>query len=247
MCGRFTLRTPPAAWCQLFLIDPDAVDPDGEPEASSPEPTATASSDSWKPRYNIAPTQIIDAVVQDEAGGPRRHARYRWGLLPPWAKDLSMAARMINARSETVDEKPSFKKAFAQRRCLIPADGYIEWKKQTDGKQPFLAHRHDDAVFAFAGLCERNRQATGDLIESCTILTTRPNAVTGRIHDRMPVVLMPEDYTRWLDPNFRDTDALKELLVAPEESFFELTAVSRRVNNARNNDAACLEPVDADP
>lgn len=228
MCGRFTLRTAPAAWCQMFLIDLEA---------------SSDVTDDWQPRYNIAPTTSVLAVVQDQAGGDRRLTRFRWGLLPPWAKDLAMGARMINARSETVDEKPSFRKAFSRRRCLIPADGYLEWKKVSDGKQPYLAHRPDDGVFALAGLHEVNEMATGQAVQTCTILTTQPNDVTGRIHDRMPVVLHEQDHDRWLDPAFRDIDKLKQLLVAPESDFFTLTAVSRRVNNARNDDRECLTPV----
>jgi len=220
----------------MFLVDLDET-------TETDQTTEDASSDDWRPRYNIAPTQTVAAVVQDESDANRRATTFRWGLLPPWAKELSIGARMINARSETVDEKPSFRKAFAERRCLIPADGYLEWKRQADGKQPFLAHRPDSSVFALAGLYERNKQATGEWIKTCTILTTAPNEVTGQIHDRMPVVVSAEHHLRWLDPAYRDTGALKKLLVAPDDDFFEITAVSRRVNNARNDDAECLLPV----
>lgn len=250
MCGRFTLRTPPADWCQMFLIDIDEPSENGGANDKQRAVTDVADEKDevlnrgWQPRYNIAPTQTIAAVVQEQAGGARSAASFRWGLLPPWAKELSVGARMINARSETVDEKPSFRKAFAERRCLIPADGYIEWKREADRKQPFLAHRADQGVFAFAGLYERNKQATGQWIESCTILTTAPNEITGQIHDRMPVVLPVDNHARWLDPAYRDTDTMKKWLIAPENNFFEITAVSRRVNNARHDDADCLQPID---
>ena len=233
MCGRFTLRTPPAAWLPMFLIDPAEVAAD------------VFGDDHWRPRYNLAPTQNILAVIQDATDQLRRLTQFRWGLLPSWAEDLSMGARMINARSETVAEKPSFRKAFLQRRCLIPADGYLEWKRSGGSKQPYLAHRPGNDVFAFAGLYERNRQATGQWIETCTILTTTPNAVTGTIHDRMPVVLSEEVHARWLDPSFRDTTELTQWLVAPNEAVFRLTAVSQRVNNARHDDPACLAPREA--
>jgi len=233
MCGRFTLRTPASAWLPMFLVDPEGVE------------ARTLGEDPWRPRYNIAPTQKIVAVVQRASGQPRELTHFRWGLVPPWAEDVAMGARMINARSETVCEKPSFRKAFLQRRCLIPADGYLEWKRSGNVKQPVLAHRPGNEVFALAGLYERNHHATGQWIETCTILTTTPNAVTGRIHDRMPVVLSEEVHARWLDPNFRDTTELTRWLVAPEEHFFQLTAVSQRVNNARHDDPQCLTPREA--
>tara|TARA_R110002049_G_scaffold2750_10_gene22469 strand:+ start:123853 stop:124515 length:663 start_codon:yes stop_codon:yes gene_type:complete len=199
------------------------------------------------PRYNIAPTQSIDSVIQI-AGQHRQAVKLRWGLVPSWANDLSIGNRMINARGETVDLKPSFRKAFAQRRCLIPADGYYEWKKVADGKQPYLIHRDDDAVIAMAGLWEENKKAnSGDtIVRSCTIITTNANDTTKEIHDRMPVILQPADFDRWLDPNFHDTDRLKSMLKPAPDTLLRCDAVSRRVNRPTNDDASCIEPPPSD-
>lgn len=229
LCGRFTLRTPSAAWCQLFLpqVDPTAIFPD--------EPA----------RFNIAPTQSIIAVLREASENPRIAAKLRWGLVPAWADDLSIGNRMINARSETVDSKPSFRNAFARRRCLIPTDGYYEWKKTPDGKQPYLIERTDRGLLAMAGLWEQNHKIAedGTVIRSCTILTTQANQKTQEVHDRMPVFLSETDHERWLDPGYRNTEMLKSLLVPAEDDLLRLTAVSRHVNNARNEDPKCADPI----
>ena len=216
----------------MFLIDIDDV------ERSSDE----ASID--VPRYNIAPTQRIHCVVQ-QAGEHRRTSRARWGLVPSWADSLSIGSRMINARSETVDTKPSFRSAFAKRRCLIPTDGYYEWKKVDDGKQPFLIHRPDEGVMAMAGLWEQNVKASpdGQAVRSCTIITTDANATTHSVHDRMPVFVDASDFDQWLDPGFHDTESLKQLLRPAQDDLLRCDAVSRHVNNARNDDAGCIELV----
>jgi putative SOS response-associated peptidase YedK len=169
----------------------------------------------------------------------------RWGLVPPWADDLAIGNRMINARGETVDQKPSFRKAFASRRCLIPADGYFEWQKTADGKQPYLIELADGGVFAMAGLWEENRKVAGDAapLLTCTVITTEANQMTGKVHDRMPVILEPEQYDRWLDPGFRDAEALKEMLDPAAEDLLRMTPVSRHVNNPRNDDAECAQPL----
>jgi len=229
VCGRFTLRSPAADWCQLFLpnLSPEQL-PFKDP-----------------PRYNIAPTQGIVCVFREETGQERQAMKARWGLVPPWADDLAIGNRMINARGETVDSKASFKKPFASRRCLIPADGYYEWVKTDDGKQPHLIEPVGGGLFAMAGLWETNRRATDDgtPIRSCTIITTDANQTTSHVHDRMPVILGPSDYEQWLDPGFRDTDELKKLLTPAPEDLLETRPVSRHVNNARNEDAQCVEPV----
>lgn len=227
MCGRFTLRTNPAAWCQQFL-----------PEM---EPLPQLESE-FRPRYNIAPTQNILAVLRQSTGQAGELLRLRWGLVPSWAKDLAIGNRMINARSETVEEKPSFRKAFQQRRCLVIADGYYEWKKTQQGKQPYLIESNGSDVFAFAGLWEVNTRLAdaGSELRTCTIITTSANQATRSLHDRMPVILEPEDYDRWLDPGFRETDELKRMLQPAAEDLLKLTPVSRRVNNPRNDDEACL-------
>ena len=194
------------------------------------------------PRYNIAPTQRIDAVMQLPGQTPTP-TKLRWGLLPPWAKERSIGNRMINARGETVDSKPSFRKAFTHRRCLIPTDGYYEWKKVDDGKQPFLIHRPDNGAMAMAGLWEENNRIDpdGETIRTCTIITTGANATTKSIHDRMPVFIHPSDFDRWLDPNFHDAGELKSLLNPAPDDHLAIDAVSRRVNSPKNDDAGCVE------
>ena len=199
----------------------------------------------FKPRYNIAPTQSIAAVLRRSNGDACELERLRWGLLPAWADDLSIGNRMINARAETVDQKPSFRKAFASRRCLIPADGYFEWKKTGDGKQPYLIGLTDGGVFAMAGLWEENRKLGKDAspLLSCTVITTDANQATCAVHNRMPVILDPAQYDQWLDPGFRDTETLKSFLDPAPEDWLKLTPVSRRVNSPKHDDPECLEPV----
>lgn len=169
----------------------------------------------------------------------------RWGLVPSWADDLSIGNRMINARGETVDSKPSFRRAFASRRCIIPADGYFEWQKVSDGKQPYLIERPDGGVFAMAGLWEENRKVRDDgtPIRTCTVITTAANDVTGEVHDRMPVVLDPNDFDRWLDPAFRQTDELKSLIKSAPNDLLRLKPVSRRVNSPKHDDSECVAPL----
>jgi putative SOS response-associated peptidase YedK len=227
MCGRFTLRTPADAWCQMFL-----------PELELPAPPADP------PRYNIAPTQRIWCVLRERVGSPATVAKLRWGLVPSWADDIRIGNRMINARAETVDQKPAFKRAFAQRRALIIADGYYEWQRTADRKQPFLIERSNQTVFAFAGLWEENRHVNddGSALRTCTVLTTNANQTTRMVHDRMPVILRSEDYTNWIDPAFRDTMHLKSLLVPWEGHPLQLTPVSSHVNNPRHDDPSCVIP-----
>lgn len=175
---------------------------------------------------------------------PRAAMKSRWGLVPSWATDLAIGNRMINARGETVDTKPSFRQAFARRRCLIPADGYFEWKKVSDGKQPHLIAPVGGGLLAMAGLWEQNRKisADGTPIRTCTIITTQANQTTCPIHDRMPVLLDRRDHDRWLDPGFRDTGELKKLLVPAPEDRLQVTAVSRRINSPKFDDERCVQP-----
>ena len=198
------------------------------------------------PRYNIAPTQQVACVLRESTGEPRKVERLRWGLVPPWAKELAIGNRMINARGETVDSKPSFRNAFKSRRCLIPADGFFEWQKVDGGKQPFLIESAAGGVFALAGLWEENQKvATLDQpVRSFTIITTVANRMMSQLHDRMPVLLDPEDFDRWLDPGYRDSEALKELLVPVADDQLRMTAVSRRVNSPRYDDAECVKPIE---
>ncbi len=195
----------------------------------------------YRPRFNIAPTQVIP-LVRAGGGGRREWAPCRWGLIPSWAKDLKIGARMINARSETASEKPSFKRALLSRRCLIPADGFFEWAKTPDGKQPFHIRFSDRRAFALAGLWERWHPSPDEIIDSFTILTTSPNSVTEEIHDRMPVILAPETWQEWLAPSPL-SPARRETLFAPySPDEMEAVAVSKRVNSPANDDVGCLEP-----
>ena len=211
MCGRFTLRTPKERIKREFQL--------GE------EPPVEA-------RFNIAPTQSILAVRQIE--DEREGALLKWGLIPSWAKDDSMSARLINARSETVAEKPAFRESFKQRRCIIPADGFYEWKREGKGKQPFFFSLRDGRPFGFAGLWDRWRDEGGKVVESCTILTTEANEVLKEVHDRMPVILHPETYGLWLDTDMRIVDSLKELLSPYPASEMTAYPVSAQVNSPKN-------------
>ena len=185
----------------------------------------------FEPRYNIAPTQAIAAVL--EQSGERIVNSLRWGLIPSWAKDDSIGSKMINARAETLAEKPSFKNAFKSRRCIIPASGFYEWAKKGSGaKQPFYFYLTSKDVFGFAGLYEQwlDRE-TGEEIETCSIITTEANAVLEPVHDRMPVILKAADYDQWLDEKQKDTDKMQKLLVPFPASKMASHAVSKAVNS----------------
>jgi putative SOS response-associated peptidase YedK len=198
-----------------------------------------------EPRYNIAPTQPI-AVVRQQAEGDSRELLFcRWGLVPSWARDpKEYAAKCINARAETVADKPAFRAAFRQRRCLIPADGFYEWKALGAGKkkQPFYFTLKDSQPFAFAGLWELWHRPGGDEpLQTCTILTTDANATVRPVHERMPVFLDPKDYGRWLDPSRRDPGEMLELLQSYGGELVSYP-VSTRVNAAQHDDPECIEP-----
>lgn len=234
MCGRINLRTAAAAWTQEFL-----------PLWTEDEVAAKASEYAIAARYNIAPTQQVSCVRPSE-DGRRQWSMLRWGLIPSWADDPAIGNRMINARSETVHEKPSFKKAFVSRRCLIPADGYYEWMKTSGGKQPYLIERSDGGVLALAGLWERNRKIAGEdqPIESFTILTTSANDTTRSIHDRMPVILDTDGQSTWLDGNLSDPDQLRSLLRPAPNDLLKTFPVSKIVNSPRNDVPECIQPID---
>jgi putative SOS response-associated peptidase YedK len=217
MCGRYTLATPVRRLAEQFGFDDSSVE--------------------ISPSYNVAPTQSVAAVLEE--GGRRRLEVLRWGLIPPWADDPQIGSRMINARSETVAEKPSYRRAFRERRCLIPADGFYEWQRTNGAKQPYYIHMEDGTPFAFAGLWESWK---GDAeIRSCTILTTGANALVGEIHERMPVIVAPDAYDVWLDPA-SERDELTGLLAPYPEEEMEAYPVSRFVNSPSNNDPRCVEP-----
>ncbi len=219
MCGRYAFFSPAEAVRRTFALD------------DVPE---------LEPRYNIAPTQHVPAVRAAEEGA-RSFSLLHWGLVPKWAKERAIGNRMINARSETLAEKPSFREAFRKRRCLVLADGWYEWQVAADGKQPWFIRRKDARPFAFAGLWERWKDpADGSTLESCTIVTTAASASISKIHERMPVVLAEADWDRWLDTAFSDTGTLSGLLRPFDAEALEAWPVSRQVNAPKNQGPALI-------
>jgi len=194
----------------------------------------------FTPRYNIAPTQDAPVVVREEEIVLKL---MRWGLIPPWAQDESIGNRMINARAETLAQKPSFRQPFERRRCLVLADGFYEWKKTGGAKIPYRFVVKGDEPFAFAGLWERWRKPDDTELHSFVIITTEPNELAREIHDRMPVILAAEHYDRWLDPDFHDTERLQESLRPFPASAMACYPVSPKVNNPRFDEPQCIEPV----
>jgi putative SOS response-associated peptidase YedK len=234
MCGRFTLRTSLNLLAEHFLFSMS-------PDISLPQ------------KYNIAPTHSV-ATLTAPLGQRQLHWMH-WGLIPSWSKDPSRASRMINARSETLHEKPSFRQAFQKRRCLILADGYYEWRTSGTDKQPFFIHRSDHQPFALAGLWDswtppqasmESEHDTPQPLHSTTIITTKANEFAASIHHRMPIILNPNNYDRWLADDASQIDILQSLLVDSDNSnemtSFEITAVSRHVNKVANDDPQCIEP-----
>ena len=223
MCGRFTLHTDPSEIDEHFCIDDH-----GE----------------LIPRFNISPSQLVAAVRSPD--GPRELVMLRWGLVPVWATDPAIGNRMINARSETLAEKQSFKKAFQRRRCLVVADGFYEWQKtgekKSDKKQPFYIRLKSGKPFGFAGLWERNEKI-GEPIESCTIITTTPNELMVGLHDRMPVIIPPEQYRLWLDPEVQDDLRLQHLLQPFPSDEMTAYPVSTLVGSPKNDLPQCIEPL----
>ncbi len=192
------------------------------------------------PRFNIAPSQPI-AVITNE--NPQELTYHRWGLIPSWAKDISIGNKLINARSETIDEKPSFRSAFKRRRCLIPADGFFEWQKRDKQKVPMFIHMKDESVFAFAGLWEVWYSPDGDEIRTATILTTEPNDLMAEIHNRMPVILPPDAYETWLAEGEQPAEKLKALLKPFDPDPMMAYAVSTFVNRPTNDTPETIDPV----
>jgi putative SOS response-associated peptidase YedK len=248
MCGRYASSRKPDDLVEEFEID--------KVEVKEP----------LQPDYNVAPTKQVYAVLQrpidpDDKDGPseRQLRSLRWGLVPFWAKDPAIGNKMINARMETVQEKPAFRRPFAARRCLLPADGYYEWyatEQKTKGgkplKQPFFIHPADGSVMAMAGLYEIWKDPTRDdddpqrFAWTCTVLTTRAEDAVGHIHDRMPLLVEPERYAAWLDPSVSDADELKKLLVPAAPGRLEAYPVTTQVNNVRNNGPDLLDALPAE-
>lgn len=222
MCGRFTLRTPMETIASLFngLQMPPVV-----------------------PRYNVAPTQQVLCVRQNRDGA-NEAVELRWGLVPSWSKDLKMGARMINARGETVATKPSFRAAFKKRRCLVLADGFFEWQKVGSIKQPYYITRNDDQPFCMAGLWEFWKSTEGEPVETCTIITTSANETMQTLHDRMPVILKPDDYDFWIDNQFPGIEKLETLLVPCADDQLVTRPVSTVVNKPANDTPECIEAIE---
>ena len=221
MCGRFTLRTPTETIADLFA------------GVEFPEMTAN---------FNIAPTQSVAAIRQPALRDSKELSWLRWGLVPSWATDIKMGARMINARCETIQEKPAFRAAFKKRRCLILADGFYEWQATPTGKQPIYIYRKDEQPFGMAGLWECNSQIGPTPMETCTVITTAANPLVAPIHDRMPVILPAEHFEQWLDSAFEDATVLQSLLQPYAAEKMSTRAVSRNVNKVGYNQADCLTP-----
>ncbi|GAE94988.1 hypothetical protein JCM21714_4191 [Gracilibacillus boraciitolerans JCM 21714] len=219
MCGRFTLEASKELIASKLNVYMDELEPS----------------------YNIAPTQDILAIVGSTNG--RRAGYLQWGgLIPNWAKDTKIGSKMINARSETVDEKPAFTSLLARRRCLIVADSFYEWKRIANEKQPYRITVNNGDVFTFAGLWDR-WESDGEEIVSCTILTTQPNNLMGEIHDRMPVILDERQREMWLDPTLEDKIMLKRLLTPYDSNKMDAYPVSKKVNNSKYNDSSLIQPI----
>jgi putative SOS response-associated peptidase YedK len=224
MCGRFTLRTPAAAVAKQFgLLE---VPP-------------------FEPRFNVAPAQPA-AVVRLAPGAPqgrRQWAWLRWGLLPPWAKDPALGNRLINARAETAAQKPAFRAALRQRRCLVVADGFYEWQHTASRKQPYFFQLRDQRPFGFAGLWERWQGPEGSAVETCALLTTEANDLVRPIHDRMPVIVAPADYPLWLDPAVEEPRQLSRLWTPYPAGEMTAYAVGTWINSPAHEDRRCIEPL----
>ena len=200
--------------------------------------------DDWSPRYNIAPTQVVPVIRQHPKEPVRQISLMKWGLIPNWARDASIASSTINARSETAATKPAFRDPLKLRRCLIPADAFYEWKRHEASKQPFCFEVKDGELFAFAGLWDGWKNAEGHWIKTCSILTTMPNAVTSAVHDRMPVILEPESYDLWLDPGMTKVEAVSDLLKPCDAQLLRCFPVSTRINHVANDDEECSRPAE---
>ena len=232
MCGRYTLTTPEGIVEDLGAANAEPAEP----------------SEWWRPRFNIAPTQPAPVVLARD--GERRIELMRWGLVPHWADSLAVGARMINARVETFDQKPAFRDAVKQRRCLVPADGFFEWRLRGAGRSakrfPIYLRPVPHRLFAFAGLWERWKSPDGVWIMSFTIVTGPPNELVAPYHDRMAVVVDPADYATWLEPGELPPDVLGRILAVPAVGDWQAAEVSQHANSPHNDDPRCIEPVEVE-
>jgi putative SOS response-associated peptidase YedK len=226
MCGRFTLTTSVRDLANLFQATP-------------------METPGLQPHYNIPPSMPVLAVRKLPGDAQRQLVALRWGLIPSWSKDPSIGNRLINARAESAATKPSFREAFGNRRCLILADGFFEWKKQGRKKQPYLIRMRDGKPFAFAGLWECWHPPDDGPVETCAILTTNANELVQPLHDRMPAILKPQDYDRWLNPDVHEKEELEPLLHSCPAEQMMAYPVSALVNSPRHDDPTCVEAIEA--
>ncbi len=223
MCGRFVITSPPEALRQIF---------------------GYVEQPNFPPRHNIAPTQPIPVIIVEN--GVRHFRLMRWGLLPAWVKDINTFSLLINARAETVREKPAFKNAIRRRRCLIPADGYYEWQASEKRKKPCFVHRRDARPIGLAGLAETWIGPNGEELDTVAIITAPANADLAMLHARVPVTIAETDFERWLDCRADDAEAVMDLLTPPGKGEFAWHEVSTRVNRAANDDAQLILPMTAE-
>jgi putative SOS response-associated peptidase YedK len=222
MCGRYTITVTLEELISHYLIDDSKIAV-------------------LKPNYNVAPMHNVPAVIASDEG--KRLGELRWGLVPVWAKDDKIGNKMINARAETVAEKPAFKRLLKSKRCIIPADGFYEWKKDGSGKQPYRILMSDGGIFSFAGLYDTWEDPDGNKLSTCTIITTSPNSLMADIHDRMPVILRPEDEAEWLGKDNDDVEPLLKLLKPYSAAKMRAYKVPSAVGNVRNNSKDLLEDI----
>jgi putative SOS response-associated peptidase YedK len=227
MCGRMTQQVPPSEVARIFDAELRAGD--------------EAELDALGPRYNVAPTQPLTVVTERDDG--RFVEAHRWGLVPAWAESVAVGSRMINARAETIARSPAFRASFLRRRCLVPADGFYEWRREGKKRLPFLIGRADGVPLAMAGIWSPWRDPTsGEWLLTAAVVTTRANATVGQLHDRMPVLLDGGAWPIWLDPDIRDVGLLDDLLQPAPDELLELRPVSRLLNNVANEGPALLVP-----
>lgn len=224
MCGRFSLTRREAELVERFGIE-----------------LLFLEGEELRPRYNIAPTQMVPVVLDKD--GQRVLATMKWGLIPFWTKDPKKTKPIINTRSESIAEKPFFKQAANKRRCLIPADGFYEWKKANKEKIPLFIHFPDNEIFAFAGLWDQWKSSDGEILRTCTIVTTEANAFMQPVHDRMPVIVRPEHEARWLDAAITDVEQLRDILEPLGNDALEMYRVSSQVNSSRNESPELVQAV----